>query len=155
MASRYTRRLTSVRFEDANGLGMTVEPTEGDFTLGEMNAENVEHLKVMNRDQHDGFVKGADLVQEFSITVQMKNEALTHAVNARIIDFLQKRGSFSAAVSMDSTIWAWKTILTFNDGTTSTTRTLPLCEGGHTLTEGMPSNTFQITGRNHSAPTDA
>lgn len=153
--SRYTRKLTLVRFEDANGLGIDVTPTDGDFSHGETNAENAEHIKVMDRDSHDGFVEGPDLVQDFSITVHMKNESLTHATNARIEDFVKKRGSFLAAVSVDDTIWAWKTILTFNDGTTTTTRTLPLCEGGSTLAVGAPINTITVSGRNHGAPVDA
>lgn len=155
--SRFTKRLTSVRFEDAAGLGMTVTPTDGDFSIGETNAENAEHIKVMNRSQHDGFVLGDDMVQEFSITLQMKNESLTSAVNARIVDFLQRRGTFgpSNTTSVDDTIWAWKTIVTFNDGKGNVaTRTLPLCEGGHSLAEGAPTNTISITGNNHAAPID-
>lgn len=156
MSSRFTRRLTSVRFEDALGLGMTVTPTDGDFTMGAANAENAEHIKVFNRDQHDGFVLGQDMVQDFSITVQMKNESITSAVAARILDFVHKRGIFASATSMDDTIWSWKTIVSFDDGKGHTgSRTLPLCEGGEAFSEGSPSNTIAISGRSHSAPVDA
>lgn len=153
--ARYTRRLTSVRFEDAAGLGLTITPTDGDLSMGENNAEFAEHQPVYDRDQHDGFTLGQDLVQECSLTVQMKNEALTSGVAARILDFILKRGTFSAATSVDATIWSWKTIVTFDDGTTSTTRTLPKCEGGEAITEGQPSNTIAINFRNHQAPVDA
>jgi hypothetical protein len=153
--SRFTKRLTSVRFEDAAGLGMSVTPTDGDFSVGETNAENAEHIKVMNRSVHDGFVLGDDMVQEFSITLQMKNESLTSAVQARIVDFIQKRGTFASATSVDSTIWAWKTIITFNDGKGNVaTRTLPICEGGHSIAEGAPTNTISITGNNHGTIVD-
>ena len=153
--SRYTRRLTSVRFEDSVGLGLTIEPTDGDLSLGETNAEFAEHQPVYNRDVHDGFTLGQDQVQACSITVQMKNETLTHATLARIEDFVKKRGSFASASSIDATIWAWKAIVTFNDGTTSTTRTLPKCEGGSALTEGQPANTIAINFNNHQIPVDA
>jgi hypothetical protein len=153
--SRYTRRLTLVRFEDSAGLGIDVTPTDGDFSQGEGNAENAEHVKVMDRDQHDGFVLGADQVQECSIVVHMKNESLTHAAQARIEDFVKKRGLFENAQSVDDTIWAWVTILTFDDGTTSTTRTLPICEGGSSLAVGAPHNTINIGFKNHGAPVDA
>lgn len=153
--ARYTRRLTSVRFQDANGLGIDLDAHDGDVSIGEANAENAEHVKVMDRDRHDGFVLGADLVQDCSITVHQKNQSLTSAVSARIEDFLKKRGLFAAAVSVDPTIWAWETILTFDDGTTSTTRTLPICEGGSSLQVGAPHNTIAISFRNHGAPVDA
>jgi hypothetical protein len=155
MSSRYTRRLTSVRFEDAAGLGMTVGPGEGNFSMGQANYENAEHVKVFDRDQHDGFVLGQDEVQEFSITVQLKNQTLTSSVTARILDFIHKRGLFANASSMDSTIWAWKTIVTMTDSAgTVATRTLSLCEGGEAFAEGSPSNTIAISGRSHSAPVD-
>lgn len=153
--ARYTRRLTSVRFEDAAGVGLTLSPTDGDLNMGEQNKEFAEHQPVMDRDQHDGFTLGADQVQECSITIQMKNEALTHVSNARILDFIHQRGSFSGTTSLDATIWAWKTIVTYDDGTTSTTRTLPKCEGGESMTEGQPSNTIAISFRNHQKPVDA
>lgn len=153
--SRYTRRLTAVRFEDAVGLGLTISPTEGDLTMGDNNAEFAEHQPVYDRDVHDGFTIGQDLVQDCSITVQMKNEALTSGVSARILDFVLKRGTFSAATSMDSTIWSWKTIVTYDDGTTSTTRTLSRCEGSEGLNSGQPANTIAISFKSHLAPVDA
>jgi hypothetical protein len=152
--SRYTRRLTSLRFEDAAGLGIDITPYDGDFSSGEGNAENAEHVPVMDRDQHDGFVLGADLVQDLSVTVHMLNQSLTHATNARILDFMHKRGSFASATSVDPTIWCWKAIATFNDGTTTATRTWPKCEGGAAIAVGAPHNTITITARNHLATID-
>lgn len=155
--SRYTPRLTSVRFEDNAGLGMTIGPGEGDFSHGAMNAENAEIVPVYDRDSFDGLVEGQDLVQEGSITVQMRNEALTSGVAARVTDFIKKRGLFAAAatVSDNPRVWAHKIILTFNDGSTLTTRTLPHVKSDIAFAEGRPAHTFTISYRNFQNPTDA
>jgi hypothetical protein len=158
MASRYTRRLTSVRFEGANASGMTIGPGEGNLTMSGLNAENAEHQPVYDRDLHDGFTLGRVRIQEGSITVEQKNEAITHATSARVNDFVMHTGSFAigaaaAATSMDDTIWCWKMIVTYNDGTTTSTETYPKCEGEIARQEGQPSNTFAITIRNHVVPT--
>jgi hypothetical protein len=150
--SRFTRRLTSVRFEDAAGLGMTIGPGEGDLTMGEENAENAEHQPVYDRDQHDGFTLGQDLVQENSITVAQVTETLSHETLARVRDFVMKTGSFEDAVSVDDTIWAWVCEVTYQSAGVTTTKRLPKCEGGIASAEGQPNNTFAITFRNHLAP---
>lgn len=153
--SRYTPRLTTVRFEDNVGTGMTIGPGEGDFTHGATNAENAEIAPVYDRDAFDGRVKGQDLAQEGSITVQMRNQALTSAVAARLNDFLLKRNFFSGLQSVDPTVWAFKIILTFNDGTTTTTRTLPNCVATIQFAEGRPAHTFAINYTNQGAIVDA
>lgn len=152
--SRFTRRLSSVRFEDANGLGMEITPTDGDFSMGQVNKENAEHVKCFNRDQHDGFVLGADQVQEWSIVLHMANQSLTHATQDRVMDFIHQRGAFAAAVSVDDTIWAWKIVISFDDGTNVGSRTLPICEGGESLALGAPHNTITVSGNNHGIPVD-
>lgn len=153
--ARYTNRLTSVRVEDADGLGITLTPTDGDFSGGAENDTNAEKLPVMNRGAHDGLVKGVDMTQELSITLQMRNEALTSLAEARVSDFFKKAGVFAAANSVDDDQWAFKCILTFDDGTTSTTKTYPKCTGTIALSEGLPANTFAIAMTNYLPPTDA
>ena len=154
--ARFTRRLTSVVFRDGTAmtpLSFTVSPTEGDLSLGAVNAEFAEHQPVYDRDVHDGFTLGQDQVQECSITLQMENQSFTDAMAARILDWILKTGSFSAAVSKDDTIWAWETLVTCTDGTNTGTITLPKCEGGFSVTEGQPANTIALTFRNHQQPT--
>lgn len=154
--SRYTRRLTSIRFEDANGLGMTVGPSEGDWTAGPHNAEYAEHQPVYNRDQHDGFTLGQDQVVELGYTLQHKLETMTHATLERINDFLLKRGKFSNAVSVDATIWAFKAICTYIGSGVTTTRTYPKVEGEIAgPNDGQPSNTLALSLRSHLKPIDA
>ena len=129
MSSRWTSRLTTVRFEDSAGLGLEWGPGPGDLSIGNENAENAEHIKKLDRGHHDGFVLGDDLVQDLSITAELPNEELTHATLARLHDFIKRQGSFAAAVSVDPTIWAFKVIATFSDGVTTTTKTCPIVEG--------------------------
>jgi hypothetical protein len=100
-------------------------------------------------------VKGQDAVQEGAITVQMRNQSLTSAVAARINDFVSKRNFFSGLQSVDPLCWAFKIILTFNDGTTTTTRTLPYCAATIQFAEGRPAHTFAINYRCFQTPTDA
>ena len=148
MAMDFTPRLVTVRFEDSAGTGMTIGPGDGNLSVGEQNAENAEHLAVYDRGAHAGFNKGVDLVQEMSITIRQLEETQTSAVAARVRDFMHKTGLFASASSVDSTIWAWKTILTYSNGSTET---YPCCEGGYAMQHGFPSNTLNIGWRNHGA----
>ena len=150
--ARYTSRHVTVRFEDSAALGMTIGPGPGALSLSEVNANNREVIRVLNRGNHDGFVVGDDIVQDCSITVAMTNAELTSGSVASVSDFLRKTGTFAAAASMDSTVWAFKCIVTLNDGTTTSTITLPLCEGGVAVSEGKEGNTLSISFRNYSAP---
>lgn len=153
--ARFTRRLTTVRFVDDAGTTLVLSPTEGDFSHGPTNDANAEKVAVYDRDQHDGFVLGQDLVQDWSITLQMKNEELTSAAAARIEDWIHRRNFFSSLQSVDDTVWAWKIEVVYNDGTTSTTRTLPKVIGDSAQSHGSPSNTVSLSGTNHGAITDA
>jgi hypothetical protein len=149
MSSRWTSRLTTVRFEDAGGLGLEWGPGPGDLSIGNENAENAEHIKKLDRGKHDGFVLGDDLVQDLSITAELPNESLTHATLARLHDFIKRQGSFAAAVSVDPCIWAFKVIVTFDDGVTTTTKTCPIVEGEHAFAEAKEGSTLAVSARNH------
>lgn len=155
MAGRWTKRLISVRLEDAAGVGFTVSPMDGDFSGGEENAENAEHVATYDRDQHDDFVLGRDLVQEISFTVQMKNETLTSAAAARTEDFLKKRNFFSGLTSVSDTIWAFRCKVTYSDGSATSTKTYGKCEGTISWAEGEPSAKFTVSLKNHTNPTVA
>ena len=147
--ARWTSRLTSVRCEDAVGLGITFGPGPGDLSIGEENAENAEHIKKLDRGKHDGFVLGDDMVQDLSMTIELRNETLTEAALARYTDFIKRQGSFAAAQSVDPTIWAFKLIAKFDDGVTVATKTCPIVEGGAAFTEAKEGHTFSFAGRNH------
>ncbi len=151
-SARFTRRLASVRVEYSAGVGMTLTPGEGNLSVGPTNASNRQRIPVYDRDAHDGFIEGQDLVQDLSITLQMRNEAVTSSVANRVFDFFKKEGNFSTATSRDATITdCFRTIVTFSDGTTTTGFVYPKCEGEVAWAEGQP-NTIQITIRNHVEP---
>lgn len=153
MSSRYTSRQTTVRFEDSASTGLTVGPGKGTLTVGEQRQGNAAVQKTRNRGAHDGFVVTEDLVQECSIEIELVNQAMTSAVAARIFDFIRKTNFYSALVSLDPTIWAWRTVVTMNDGTTTSTMTLPLCEGAFTVAEDPAGHTVGITFNNHGTIT--
>lgn len=152
---RYNYRLTSVRVEDASGTSYTLEPTDGDFSGGGENDSNREKVAVRNRGSFDCLVEGDDITQELSMTVQMENETLTDAAAARITDWFKKQNFFSSLVSVDSVVWAFKVIVTYNDGTTSTTKTYPYCTGMIAPSEGNPTNTFALSFTSYQKPTEA
>lgn len=151
--SRFNSRRTVVRFEDLAGLGMTVGPGPGDFSHGALNAENTEKVRVLDRGAYDGHVETDDLEQEWSLTVQLRNEAQTHATNARLQDFLRRTGIFAAAqtVNPNPDIWAFKVIVTMTTGGVTATRTLPNCLGMHAFSEAMEGHALAISGTNNGA----
>lgn len=152
MASRYTARQTTVRFEDSAALGLTIGPGEGNLTLSTVRNGNAEVVAKYNRGAHDGFVTTQDLVQDCSISIELENQTITDASNARVLDFMRKDGLYAAAASVDPTIWAWKTIITMNDGAVTSTITLPLCEGTFDFGEAAEGQTVSISFRNHVTP---
>ena len=150
--SRWHAKTGAVRFIYASGESLLMEPTEGNFSIGSMNAENEEHIKVTNRTRHDGFVEGPDLVQDVSIDLQMPRETLTDGAAPRLLDFLRHTGSFAAATSVDSTILAWHVDLDVTDGVISGKIRRPLVEGEFSIAEGAEFNTISFSGRNHTPP---
>jgi len=147
--ARWTSRLTTVRFEDALGAGLTIGPGAGDLSVGEENAENAEHIRKLDRGVFDGFVVGDDLEQEVSITVELENQSLTDAVADRVKDFLMKRNKYSGATSVDPTVWAYKVIVTLDDGVTTATKTLPYVRGGSVFSEAKEGHTLAYSGTNN------
>lgn len=149
--ARMSSRNTTVRFEDNLGAGLTVGPGPGDFSHGATNAENTEKVRVMDRGRFDGHVEGEDLEQEWSITTQLRNEAQTDAVAARLQDFLRREGSFAGleSVSSNPDVWAFQVIVTMTVGGVTATRTLPHCLADHAFAEALEGNTLSVSGTNN------
>ena len=153
MASRWHAKTGKVTARYSSGGSLTLEPTVGNFSIGNMNAANEETIKVTNRTRHDGFVEGPDLVQDVSIDLQMPRDVLTDAVVKTIFDFFLTNGSFSAETGVDATInGTWIFDMDFTDGVTSGQIQLPLVEGELSFSEGAEFNTLSFSGRCHLAP---
>ena len=147
--ARYTSRMTSVVFQDSGaGVSITVGPGPGDLSIGETNASNAEHIRLLDRGSFDGFVIGDDMEQDVSITIGVENQSLTTGAEARIRDFIMKTGSFAAATSMDPIIWAFQAVVTMTDGTTTATITLPKVQGSVSFSEAKEGHTFSFSGTN-------
>jgi len=150
--ARFTSRLTTVKFIDATSptaLEITVGPGPGDLSIGETNADNAERIRVLDRGQFDGFVVGDDLEQDVSLTIEVENQSLTSGGADRIRDFVMKTGNFSAATSVDSTIWAFILEVTMTDGTNTATITLPVVQGGVDFSEAKEGSTMSFSGTNN------
>jgi hypothetical protein len=155
---RWTSKRTSVQFQDAVGETIDVGPGPGDLTMDNIAYDNAEWIRKLDRGTHDGFVEGDDLIQACAITIELENVALTHATQKRILDWIRKTGSFAAGAanevtSVSSDTWAWKTVITFTDGVTTSTCTLPECTGSGALAEAKEGSTLAISFSNHQAPT--
>lgn len=151
--ARYHARFTTVVLQDNVGTNITVGPGEGNFTVGEMNAVNKEIVQKFDRGAHDGWVETNDLTQEWSISIEMNNETQTDAGNARIQDWLRKANFYSGLTSVSSDTWAFKVIVTLNDGSTTSTCTLGECPAQYSWAEGVEGHTISISGRCATAPT--
>ncbi len=148
--ARWTSRLTSLKIIDASdAFVFEVSPTPGDLSVGGENAENAEHIKKFNRGQHDGFVVGDDLTQDISITLELPNTSITDPIVGRAHDVFKKQGSWTNAVSVDPTIWAFKMELTFSNGVTTAIKTIPIVEGMGSFAEAKEGSTFNFAGTNH------
>ncbi len=155
MASRWHARtgLVTARYKQPGGATITLKPTEGNFSIGGMNAGNFENIKVMDRTKHDGFVEGPDLVQDITIDLQVPRQVFTDPVLAILFDFFLKKGKFAAEVGVDPTLPAsWEFLLNVTDGVTSGQILLPLVEGEFSVAEGAEFYTLSFSGRNHLAP---
>lgn len=153
--ARANSRNCSIRIEDANGLGMTIGPGPGDWTVDPINAENASAVRVMDRGRYDGHVITDDLEQSGSITVQMRNEAQTSATAPRVQDLLLRRGFFAGAVSTGvyDTPMLWRLIHTFESDAGPQRRVFPRVHLQHSLAESTESNTITINYTNNGAPT--
>lgn len=153
--ARYNSKNTTVVIQDGGSLDVTVGPGEGNLTIDNITNDNSEKLAAMNRGVFDGLFEGADLTQSFSITIQVKNEALTHGTNDRVLDAIRKTGAWAAGTTTNpnGSVWAFKLVVTMNDGVTTSTITLPCCVATANFSESMDGHTLNISGTNYQAPT--
>ena len=146
-------RVSNLRVEDANGLGMTVGPGEGNWSVDPMSYGNTAKQRVDDRGRFDCHVETTDLEQAWSIDTRMKIESITSAVSARLQDFLLKQGTFSAAVSVSSNpnIWAFVVKYTMTLGGVTTDYELPHNLADFSFSEAIDGHTVSLSGTNNGA----
>lgn len=143
---RYHSGNTVVTFEDSVGASLTIGPGEGNFTFSETNAAFKDVVNKQDRGSHDGWVETVDKLLSWSITVDLKNESQTEAASARIQDWLLKRNNYSSLSSVSSDTWAFKIIVTMNDGVTTAVTTMPECVSVYAFAEGVEGHTLALSG---------
>lgn len=150
---RWHSQNTVVTLENGDGQTITAGPGPGDFSMDNIGGpNNKQRVRKTNRGAHDGFVETEDLIQACSINLELENQSLTSGAAARIIDFIQKSGLYASASSVSSDTWAWKCTITMNDGVTSTTITLPECEGSASLSENPEGHQLALSFNNYQKP---
>jgi len=144
---------TTVRFEDSAGVGLTIGPGPGDLSVDNIEYNNKERVQKFDRSSHDGWVETVDKTQSCSISIELQNQTITDAAAARVHDFIVNKTLAGAALSSVSPdTWAWKTIVTMNDGVTTATCTLPECVGGEAFAEAAEGHTISVAFLNALAP---
>ncbi len=157
--ARYGARHGTIQFSDGAGTPNTwdLDVDNPDLNIDNLAANNREAIAAYHRDQFDGLMPGRDLEQNVTFTCQVKNRALTHASNDRFLDWVMKTNSASGYTSTDTTgglEWAMKITLTLNDGTTSSTISLPVVRGTASFSESESGpHTFSFSGINYGAIT--
>jgi hypothetical protein len=157
--ARFNAKVTGLQFVDGAGVTLDLRPTSGDFSCSNWALDgNAETLEARHRGTHDGLFEGDDVVQEWSITVEVPNESFTHATNSRPYDWIVNHRKGATALSNVETSgsgrWAWKILMTCNDGTNSATYLLPKVSGGimQFSENAMEPHKFTISGKNYVLP---
>lgn len=155
MAGRdWNVRDVTMRLEDADGLGMTIGPSDGVIQFSALNAENATRVRVLDRGVFDGEVITEDLEQTFGVTVRALRQVPTHSILNRVRDFIMHEGSFLNAVSVnDDGLWAFKAIFTYTANGTTYTETWPYVRAEIAASHAFPSNTMALTFTANGAPT--
>ncbi len=143
----------SVRLEYSATLGMTLDAGDGALTITPTGVTGgKQKLIVKNRGAYDGMNDGEYVVQEFSITVNQKNQTLTQSDAARLEDFFRMSGYFAGATSLADVDGVFRVIVTYAD---KSTRTFAICEGEMAESHAFPTNTLALTIRSHGGDTVA
>jgi len=132
--ARYSRRHLTTTLKDSGATNTwAIAPGPGDLVVngleeGEDTGSGwirpLEVLEAMDAGDYDGFLYGDQKLLEWTLTVELPNEAMTHAAADRFLDWALHTGSVSTYTSVDDTVWALDVDFTFDDGTTSSTLAL-------------------------------
>lgn len=156
---RINLRNTVVTFEDDAGNSITFGPGPGDLNVTNLVAyANEEAVEATNRGEHDGFVTGPPLRQEWSLTLELDKAKWTDATISDIKDWFRRKGKFDPSTgsqpltSVDDCSWAWKikaenTVCGATGGFI-----LPKCRGKGDFAESDTASTLSCSGMNYVQP---
>lgn len=126
--ARWASRQLTITLEDANGQQITAGPGPGDLNIPGLTPENRERVRALDRGAFDGHFLGTDSEQEVSFTLELEDQTLSHATNARILDFIlnaRKGATALVSVNPNTDVWAFKLTATMTKGATTTTVMCP------------------------------
>ena len=150
--ARFSRRTTTLTWYDAAGHSSTLLHKPMDISIPNLAENNAEALEARDRHAHDGLFYGDDLTQEFSITAELPNTAITSAVADTISDWLHGTGKCAAYTSLDANVWAVKCKLVMSDGGVTSTIELPKVRGTGTLAVAKEGNNISFSAVNYLPP---
>lgn len=158
-AYKWNSKNTTITLSDSTGVySIDIGPGEGNGTIANIMEDNSEAIQTMDRGVHDGLIEGADVTQEFSITVILRRLALTNAGGqTAILDAVRKTGIWTSATTCDSagSVWAPKITISLSHGGTTASIVLPCVRVTAEFAESMEGHTLSISGTNYVAPTFA
>lgn len=158
-AAKWTSKNTTVTASDSSGgYSITVGPGEGNATISGLMEDNSEAVQTMDRGVHDGLIEGNDVTQEFSITLILREAALTNAGGqTAILDMVRKTGGWASAATCDpaGVVWCPKLTLSFSRGGTTASIVLPSVRLTAEFAESAEGSTLTLSGTNYVAPTYA
>ena len=152
--ARFSSRHIVLTMLDNAGHSMVLGPGAGDFQVDGIEEGNSEAIEARDRHQHDGLFYGAELTQAWSASVELRNQVITSAALQRVKDFIAKTGLCATYTSVDTSVWAFKLVVTMTDGGVTTSITLPKVRAKATFAEagvGAPAK-WSISGTNFTAP---
>jgi len=100
--ARWTSKHTTFFLLDlSEALSLEAGPGNGEITVSNIAENNRDTATVRSRGGIDGRVYTDELEQEISITVDLRNEELVHAVKNRVLNAILKRGAWAMAQTCD------------------------------------------------------
>ena len=147
MAIRTLKHGVATFSDAAAAKSVALSPGEGNFSISEMQAGNVESIPVMNRGTFLELVEGAEVPVEFSITI-LHNTALTTAGTSRVLDAVRGTGNYSGVTSADpgAIVWTGNITVVYTRSGSTDTFTLTNCRLKAGYTEAAEGNAITISG---------
>lgn len=107
--ARFTAKHCTAWLVDASGTcSVELGPGDGALSISNLMEGNRETVTVYDHGNLDGRVYGAEVEQEFSLSIALRNQAIVHASEARALNAIYRTGLFEDAQTTDpgGQVWA-------------------------------------------------